>query len=107
MPLTIIIIIITIIIIIDIATLSRRCRPEGRGEPAAADGRPRDRGGPRAGRRLGPGGAQVQYSTVQYSGSTVYLVSVAQEREVHPQLLPPRRLDRLHQAGGAEEDVGG
>ena len=64
MPLTIIII---IIIIIDIATLCRRCRPEGRGEPAAADGRPRDRGGPRAGRRLGPGGAQVQYSTVQYS----------------------------------------
>ena len=106
MPLTIIIvIIIIIIIIIIIATLCRRCRPEGRGEPAAADGRPRDRGGPPAGRRLGPGGAQVQYSTVQYS--TVYLVSVAQEREVHPQLLPPRRLDRLHQAGGAEEDVGG
>ena len=51
-----------------------------------------------------------RYSTVQCSTvqcSTVYLVSVAQEREVHPQLLPPRRLDRLHQAGGAEEDVGG
>ena len=44
----------------------------------------------------------VQYSTVQYS-----TVSGAQEREVHPQLLPPRRLDRLHQAGGAEANVSG
>ena len=49
----------------------------------------------------------VQYSTVQYSTVQYSTVSVAQEREVHPQLLPPRRLDRLHQAGGAEEDVGG